>query len=122
MVDKSAELVCLLREQIKDITKNINQLFFLLNENFLEKPVQPARYAVWRIGFPSKNRYLGCQGTDTGCEDVCGVPRRAAADLPRGVAPGIPSSPADGYRYLNWLFTTDTRTNCGDRLVHDIRR
>lgn len=49
MVDKSAEEVCLLREQIKDIKKNINQLFFLLNENFLEKPVQPARYAVRRI-------------------------------------------------------------------------
>lgn len=46
MVDKSAEVVCLLREQIKDIKKNINQLFFLLNKNFLEKPVQPARYAV----------------------------------------------------------------------------
>lgn len=60
VVDMSVEEVCLLREQVKDIKKNINQLFFLLNENFLEKP---AKYAVRRIGFSTKNRYLGCQGT-----------------------------------------------------------
>lgn len=43
----SAEEVCLLRDPIKDIKKNINQLLFLLNEDFLEKPCPTSKVCLF---------------------------------------------------------------------------